>query len=144
MDTRGYPGRYAGVPGISHLMLPGESSPLERPWWGLLMTEDAYTQLVREIEIERSRMNVHEAVCAERYKGLVGALDELKSGVGAIRVAVASQPQRLSRWVISALIGVMGCMVGLIGWEAKQLYDLEPTRSVAHMVGADNLLQNQQ
>lgn len=96
---------------------------------GVDMAEEAYVQLVREIEAERGRMTAHEAVCAERYKGVDGKLEDLKTGVAEIRQAVTGQGGKMNRWAIAALTAVMGVMLSIIAWEGGQLYQVQPLRT---------------
>jgi hypothetical protein len=102
------------------------------------MPEDAYTALVREIETEKGRMTAHELVCAERYKdmqkefrGLGAAIRSLTEEVGRVATTINAQPAKLSKWAIRGLVGIMGLMLSLIAWEARQLYAMETHRPVA-------------
>jgi hypothetical protein len=97
--------------------------PLCRPWWGLLMPDEAYVALVRDIEVERGRMTAHEAVCAERYKGIINSLERMEKGINGLNAKVAKQPQVLNAWIVRGLVGVLVIAMGLVSWEAKQLYD---------------------
>lgn len=51
------------------------------------MPEDALEARVRAIEIDQS---VHEATCAERYKGIALRLNVIMAGIGILLTAVAA------------------------------------------------------
>lgn len=63
-----------------HAMVP--VLHVEREWWGLHLDEQAYINLVREIEIEKGKFSTHERECGLRYGQINETLDEIKRGIG--------------------------------------------------------------
>lgn len=57
-----------------------------------------------------AKINAHEDLCAERYRGIHGAIAELKGFL---------------RWISTGIVAVL---VSLLGWALFQLYTLEPLR----------------
>ena len=96
---------------------------------GVDVADEAYVQLIRDIEHERGRMTAHEQVCAERYLGVNSKLEDLKTGVAEIRKAVTGQSGKMNRWAIAGLVAIMGVMISIITWEGGQLYQMQPLRT---------------
>lgn len=65
-----------------------------------------------------AKIDAHEDLCAERYKAIHGAIEDLKLG---------------GRWIIGLLSTVA---LSLIGWLAVQVYDLNRAANVRPEVAA--------
>lgn len=100
-----------------------------------LRIEAVRSEAMQAVAGERAARNIHEAVCAERYKAIETTLTDMAkdlasvvSSVGAHQVMVQTQAWTLNwkAWVVvgTAIIGLLS----VIAWMAGQLYALEPAR----------------
>jgi phage shock protein A len=76
-------------------------------------------------EIEKKSLEAHVELCAERYKLLELKLDSLETKIGnvadnmaALRVMMEKSTQKRTDQLLSWGIGIIGVLLGTIGWLA--------------------------
>lgn len=113
------------------------------PWWVALMTgdEDGIRSLIREIEVEKGRMTLHERECAlyraaqaTASAATTKAIEGLSAEVSALVKGVQSGAWQMNwrAWMLAGAI-IMGLLAALT-WTGGQLYSLEPGRVHAAQV----------
>lgn len=100
------------------------------------MDDDAVRELVRDVEIAKARVSEHEAVCAERYRLIAQrqethevTLTEVKKSMQAISEKIGANETGNQKLIRGFLVAIILLLMGLAGWMAGQLYQLEPARS---------------
>lgn len=83
------------------------------------MDEDAYIRIVRDIEIQKGRMDGHERVCAERYKNLETIICEVKA-------AVTKSASGAAKWKDKLLYTAVAVLFAFACWAGGQLWGLLP------------------
>ena len=76
-------------------------------------------------EIEKKSLEAHVELCAERYKLLELKLDSLETNIGkvvdtmaALRAMMEKSTQKRTDQLLSWGIGIIGVLLGTIGWLA--------------------------
>jgi hypothetical protein len=76
-------------------------------------------------EIEKKSLEAHVELCAERYKLLELKLDSLETNIGkvvdtmaALRAMMEKTTQKRTDQLLSWGIGIIGVLLGTIGWLA--------------------------
>ena len=76
-------------------------------------------------EIEKKSLEAHVELCAERYKLLELKLDSLETNIGkvvdtmaALRAMMEKSTQKRTDQLLSWGIGLIGVLLGTIGWLA--------------------------
>ena len=76
-------------------------------------------------EIEKKSLEAHVELCAERYKLLELKLDSLETNIGkvvdtmaALRAMMEKTTQQRTDQLLSWGIGIIGVLLGTIGWLA--------------------------
>jgi hypothetical protein len=77
-------------------------------------------------EIEKKSLEAHVELCAERYKLLELKLDSLETNIGkvvdtmaALRAMMEKSTQKRTDQLLSWGIGIIGVLLGTIGWLAS-------------------------
>ena len=113
--------------------LPANDSRRTEYWWEpLVKDDDVLINLVREIEVDKGKLDTHERVCAERYLAIEKRFTSFEKTLNEAVQALNSTGSNTNRRIIAALIAALGVLGTAVAWEAGQLYQLEPLRVAAH------------
>lgn len=117
------------------------------PWWGRFVTDaEQFRTMAVEIERVKGAQTAHERECAQRYErinehqvALTRDLSDIKTGQSRLesqlnkltvdgatqKVSTDGLVEKIKNWV---LVAVLGAVLGLSGWEAQQLYQIQTSR----------------
>lgn len=103
--------------------------------------EDGIRSLIREIEVEKGRLSIHEAECVLRYGRIEEKQDAVKDAVEEVSKALVLLTGRLqgTAWKMNwkawaAALSLISMLVGALAWTGGQLYGVHPYRAPAAQV----------